>query len=82
MSEQPQPASRVFPMASIHRLLELEMVESRKVNRVSREAIITMHNALMKYGRRIARRAVEYAEKSKRKTVTEDDVKRAIADYI
>ncbi|RLG67299.1 histone, partial [archaeon] len=53
-----------------------------KVNRVSREAIITMHNALMKYGRRIARRAVEYAEKSKRKTVTEDDVKRAIADYI
>jgi len=82
VSRRIEPSIRVFPNSSIRKVLELEMKESRTVERVSAEALLVLHDLLLKEGRKIAKRAIEYTVKDKRKTISPDDVKRAIADLV
>jgi len=77
-----EPSVRVFPSSSIRKVLEFEMKESRSVERVSAEALLVLHDVLLKEGRKLAKRAIEYAQKDKRKTISSDDVRRAIADIL
>lgn len=77
-----EPSIKVFPGQAMRRIFELEMKESRNVERISGEALIVLHDALLKEGRRIAKRALEYCEREKRKTISSDDVKKAIADCL
>ena len=77
-----EPSVKVFPVNSVRRIIEMEMKESRTVSRVSSDASIVLYGAILSHGRRIAKRAVEYAIKGKRKTVSGDDIKRAIADIL
>ncbi|MEM2920757.1 MAG: NFYB/HAP3 family transcription factor subunit [Candidatus Bathyarchaeia archaeon] len=69
-------------MSSVKKIVEMEMSEFSSVNRVSSSALIALYDAILKHGRMIARRAVEYALREDRKTVSEDDIKRAIADIL
>ena len=82
VSRRIEPSIRVFPNSSIRKVLELEMKESRTVERVSAEALLVLHDLLLKEGRKLARRSIEYTVKGKRKTISPDDVKRAIADLV
>jgi len=82
VSRRIEPSIRVFPNSSIRKVLELEMKESRTVERVSAEALLVLHDLLLREGRKIAKRSIEYTVKDKRKTISPDDVKRAIADLV
>ena len=77
-----EPSVRVFPNSSIRKVLEFEMKESRSVERVSGEALLVLHDVLLREGRKLSKRAIEYAQKDKRKTISSDDVRRAIADIL
>jgi len=77
-----EPSIRAFPMSSMRKVFELEMKESRKVGRVSADALIVLHDLLLKEARKVARRSIEYTQKEKRKTISSDDVKRSIADLL
>ena len=77
-----EPSVRVFPNSSIRKVLEFEMKESRSVERVSGEALLVLHDVLLREGRKLSKRAIEYAQKYKRKTISSDDVRRAIADIL
>jgi histone H3/H4 len=82
ISRRIEPSVRVFPSSSIRKVLELEMKESRSVERVSAEAVLVLHDVLLREGRKLAKRAIEYAQRDKRKTISPDDVKRAMADVL
>jgi histone H3/H4 len=69
-------------MSSVKKIVEMEMNEFGSVSRVSSNALVALYDAILKHGRMIARRAIEYALKEDRKTVSEDDIKRAIADVL
>jgi len=77
-----QPSIKVFPSSAIRKIFELEVKESRSVERISADALLVLHDLLLRDGRRLARRAIEYAERDRRKTISSDDVKKAIADLM
>lgn len=76
------PSVKIFPMSSVRKIVEMEMNEFGSVNRVSSNALIVLYDVILKQGRKVARRAIEYAVKENRKTVSEDDIKRAVADVL